>query len=159
MKNLIVFTTKYGSVEKSSQLLKEKLQGETTIVNLKKDSVLDLQGFDNIILGGSIYAGKIQKEMMAFVNAHLDRLLQKRVALFICAGEPKEKSLTELKEAFLEKLYDHAISKELFGNEVHIEKMNFLEKLVLRFAKHVTESSSNLSEENITKLAEAVNQT
>ena len=55
MKNLIVFITKYGSVEKSSQLLKGKLQGETTIVNLKKDSVPDLQDFDNIILGGSIY--------------------------------------------------------------------------------------------------------
>ena len=159
MKNLIVFTTKYGSVEKSSQLLKEKLHGETTIVNLKKDSVPDLQDFDNIILGGSIYVGKIQKEMTVFVNAHLDKLLQKRVALFICAGEQGETLLTELKGAFPEKLYDHAISKEVFGDEVYIDRINFLEKLALRFAKKVTESYSNLSEENITKLAEAVNQT
>jgi hypothetical protein len=36
--------------------------------------------------------------------------------------------------------------------------VNFLEKLALRFMKNITESYSHLSEENITKLAEAVNQ-
>ncbi len=56
MKNLILFTTKYGSVEKCSNLLKEQLDGETRIVNLKRDAVPNLQEFDNIILGGSIIA-------------------------------------------------------------------------------------------------------
>jgi menaquinone-dependent protoporphyrinogen oxidase len=158
MKNLIIFTTKYGSVEKCSKLLKEKLNGETTIVNLKKDPVPNLQDFDNIILGGSIYIGKIQKKLTKFMDNNLDALLQKRVALFICGGEQGEKLNTELKDAFPEKLYDHAISKEIFGNEVNFDKMNFIDKLALRFAKHVTESSSNLSEEHIAKLATAVNQ-
>ena len=62
MKNLIIFTTKHGCVEKCSTLLQQKLHGETTMVNLKKDVIPDLEGFQNIILGGSIYVGKIQKD-------------------------------------------------------------------------------------------------
>lgn len=158
MKNLIIFTTKYGSVEKCSNLLKEKLNGDTTIVNLKKDPVPNLQDFDNIILGGSIYVGKIQKELTEFMNTNLDALLQKRVALFICAGEKGETLSTEFKGAFPAKLYEHAVAKEIFGDEIYIDKMNFFEKLALRFLKNVTESYSNLSEENIAKLAAAVNQ-
>ena len=158
MKNLIIFTTKHGSAEKCSTLLQQKLDGETTVVNLKKDVVPDLEEFQNIILGGSIYVGKIQKELTEFINRHLDTLLQKRVALFICAAEQGETLQTELKTAFPEALYDQAIAKEAFGYELNFDKMNLIEKLALRFAKQVTESSSHLSEETITKLAETVNQ-
>jgi menaquinone-dependent protoporphyrinogen oxidase len=102
--------------------------------------------------------GKIQKELTEFINCHLNALLQKRIALFICAAEHGETLQTELQTAFPKALYDHAVAKEAFGYELNFEKMNLIEKLALRFVKKVTESSSQLSEETITKFAGAVNQ-
>lgn len=49
-------------MEKCSKELKDKLHGEVVTVDIKKDSVPDIGLFDNIIIGGSVYAGKIQKE-------------------------------------------------------------------------------------------------
>ncbi len=62
MKNCILFTTKHGSTEKASLLLKEKLNAETDIINLKDVKKPDISDYDTVILGASIYMGKIQKQ-------------------------------------------------------------------------------------------------
>jgi menaquinone-dependent protoporphyrinogen oxidase len=157
MKTLIIFATKYGSVEKCANILKEKLDGDVEVVNIKTDPVPDLGGFDNVIIGGSIYVGKIQQEIKNFCEQHLETLLTKKLGLFICAGEPPETAREELKNAFPAKLYEHAISKELFGNELYYDKLSLIEKLVIRFVKGVKASYSNLSYDNIEKLANSIN--
>ncbi len=63
MKTLIVFSTKYGCTEKCVDILKSQIQGEVHI-SLVKDIRVDLNNFDNIIVGGSVYMGKIQKELL-----------------------------------------------------------------------------------------------
>ena len=63
MKNLIVYATKHGTVKKCAEMLKVKLNGETVLANVNEE-VPDLDNFDNVILGGSIYIGKIQKRVI-----------------------------------------------------------------------------------------------
>ena len=59
MKNCILFTTKHGSAEKAALLLKEKLKADTDIINLKIVKNPDISDYDTVILGASIYIGKI----------------------------------------------------------------------------------------------------
>ena len=66
MKTIIIYSTKYGSVEKAAQKLKAHLQGEVDIKNVKM--VSDIANYDKVILAGSIYAGRIQKEMKTFLK-------------------------------------------------------------------------------------------
>ncbi len=157
MKNLIVFSTKYGSVEVCAQKLQHQVDGETTLVNVKTDPIPNLQEFDTVILGGSIYVGKIQQDLTNFMETHLDTLLQKRIALFICAGQEPDVCEQELQDAFPPKLAEHAIARECFGGYFDLKKVTFLEKLVLK-AKGVNEESASLSEDAITRLSRAVSE-
>ncbi len=158
MKTLVIYATKYGSVGKCANTLKEKLNGDVEVVNIKTDNVPDISSFENVIIGGSIYIGKIQREIRNFCEQHLESLLTKKVGLFICAGEKSETASEELKNAFPEKLYEHAVAREIFGHELHYEKLSWIDKLAIRVAKGVKESYSKLSYENIEKLANAINQ-
>lgn len=159
MKTIIIYTTKYGSVKKATEILSSKLSGEVLQKNLSKEKVPDLKEFDNVILGGSIYIGKMQKTLTKYINASLPVLLQKKIGLFICAGEPDLAVRTrELENSFPPELFNHAAAREVFGHEFNYEKLNFLDKFIMRTFKGVTESSFDLSEEKIENFANAINQ-
>lgn len=156
MRSLIIYATKYGCVEKAANILKSKLDGDVFIVNVMKEKVPNLDDYDNIILGGSIYAGKIQKTLTNYIKSNLPFLLHKRVGLFICAGEPEPKRTKELEEAFPAELFNHAVAKDVFGYEFCYEKFNLLDKFIMRSIKGVTKSYSDLSKQKIESFAKAI---
>ena len=156
MKSAIIYATKYGSVAKAAGILKSHLKNDVTMINLAKEKFPLLDEYDTVILGGSIYMGKIQKSLTKFVLANLPTLLKKRTGLFICAGQPEPVRTKELAEAFPVELYNHAIAKEVFGHEYNFDKINFMYKLILRKVAGVTESVFNLSEEKIASFAETI---
>ena len=155
MKNCILFTTKHGSTEKAALLLKEKFKAEADIINLKEVKNPDISKYDTVILGASIYMGKIQKRMRKFIEENMNELLKKNIALFIMAGQ-KEKAQETLRNAFPTALFEHALAKEYFGYEMILEKMNFIEKAATK-AQGVIESRSEILYETIEKMAHRIN--
>ncbi|AIQ36123.1 hypothetical protein R50345_16725 [Paenibacillus sp. FSL R5-0345] len=158
MKTIIIYTSKYGCTEKAAYLLKNQLGEETEVVNLMLAKEPALERYDTVILGGSIYYGKIQKQMMEFTSKYQNELSKKRVGLFICAGAKGEQAAQELKSSFPEKLYDQSITKEVFGDEIYEEKFTLLDRLVLRMAKGKGMSVNGLSKETIERFALAIKQ-
>jgi len=155
MKNCILYTTKHGSTEKTARMLKEKLHAETDLINLMHEKDPDLSGYDTIILGASIYIGKIQKKMVKFIDRNLKELLSKNIALYILAGE-KDKPEDSLHKAYPETLLYHSFAKGYFGYEMNLDKMNFLEKAAMKAMK-ITENKSEILEDAIQKMADEVN--
>ncbi|OMD41647.1 flavodoxin domain-containing protein [Paenibacillus odorifer] len=158
MKTIIIYTSKYGCTEKAAYLLKNQLGEETEVVNLMLAKEPALERYDTVILGGSIYYGKIQKKMTEFTSKYQNELSKKRVGLFICAGAKGEQAAQELKSSFPEKLYDQSITKEVFGDEIYEEKFTLLDRLVLRMLKGKGMSVNGLSKETIERFALAIKQ-
>ena len=156
MKNCILYTTKHGSTEKAALLLKEKLKAETDIINLKKVKNPSISDYDTVILGASIYIGKIQKQMRKFIQEHVNELLKKNIALFIMAGQ-KEKAQEALENNFSSALSEHATAKDHFGHEMILEKMSFIEKTATK-AQGVTESTSEILVGAIDLMAQKINE-
>lgn len=156
MRYLIIFSTKYGSVEKAANIIKEKLKGEVSMVNISREKAPDLRSYDTVIIGGSIYIGRIQKVIRKYVKTNLSSLLQKRIGLFICAAEPEPIRTQELTDAFPVELFKHAVVKDVLGYEYDFNKLSFLDKLILRKIKGVTNSKSNLSENTIEKFVKTI---
>ncbi|MCF7867333.1 MAG: flavodoxin domain-containing protein [Candidatus Cloacimonetes bacterium] len=154
MKTLIVFTTNMGSVAKSAEILKNKL-GSADLVNLKNSSVNDLNSYDSIVLGGSIYAGRTQKEIRAFAEENLDTLLKKKIGIFVNSAEKGEKGIDQIKASFPHKLVEKATALGLFGDEIDFAKCNLFYKLMLKI-KGVKESYSNIDEIAIKKFADKI---
>ncbi|WML42880.1 flavodoxin domain-containing protein [Neobacillus sp. PS3-40] len=154
MKTVILYATKYGSVEHAVEILESKLVGKVQHLNIMKEDVPTLIDYDQVIIGGSIYVGKIQRKLSKFVTKNLPLLLTKRIGLFICAGEKlQEVREKELVDAFPNDLFNHAICKDIFGYEIHYEKLNFLEKKMVGAVLGLKEGCSELSEEKITDFA------
>ena len=142
MKTLIAFCTTHGCTEKTANELKNFLGNNTTLCNLKKDQVPDLDIFDRIIIGGSIHAGKIQKTVKLFCDRNIEILKQKELGLFICCMESGENAQKQLVNAFPAELHDAAKASTYFGGEFNFGKMNFFEKLMVKKIAHVEESIS-----------------
>ncbi|HHI87491.1 MAG TPA: flavodoxin, partial [Candidatus Cloacimonetes bacterium] len=132
------------------------LKAETDIINLKNVKNPDISDYDTVILGASIYIGKIQKLMRKFIGENLNELLKKNIALFIMAGQ-KEKAQETLYNAYPMELFDHAFAKEYFGYEMILENMNFLEKAATK-AQGVTQSKSEIMHDAIEKMAHHINE-
>jgi menaquinone-dependent protoporphyrinogen oxidase len=158
MKSIIIYATKYGCAEKAARMLKERLRGEIDMVNVAKEKVPSLKEYDNVILGGSIYVGKIQKELASYINNNLTELLGKRTGLFICGAlKETDKISKELKDAFPEALSNKTVAKETFGYEFSFDKMSFFDKIATKSIVGIKSSISELNEDAIENFAKAIN--
>ena len=66
-------------------MLQDRLEG-TVLFNLAKDSGKS-KDYDCIVVGGSIYAGRIHPKVAGFCARNLDVLFQKKLGLFICCAD------------------------------------------------------------------------
>jgi menaquinone-dependent protoporphyrinogen oxidase len=153
MNTLIVYMTSHGCAEKSAMILKDLLGGEVSICNLKNDKVPLLGPFDNVIVGGSIHASRVQKKVKEFCNVNEGILLEKKLGLYLCHMEEGEKALKQFEDAYPENLRKKAVAHGLFGGAFDFDKMNFFEKVIVKKVAKVTESISRLDESKIQDFA------
>ena len=77
MKTAIIYYSKHGTTERVAHLIGEKLSPELEYISLKEFHNPDIQGYDRIILGTSIYAGHPGRLMSKFCNKNRAQLEQK----------------------------------------------------------------------------------
>lgn len=143
MKTIIIYMTSHGCAEKSAGVLKERLGSDVDVCNLKKDTPPDLGIYDTVIIGGSIHAGRVQGKLKKFCAAQAEILEKKRLGLYLCCMETGEKAQKQFDDAYPEGLRKKAIACGLFGGEFNFDKMNFIEKVIVKKVANVTESVSH----------------
>ena len=166
MKTLIIYGSKHGFTEKCSEILKEKLNGEVLVVNIKKDIIPDMTSFDNIVIGGSIYVGKIQKDISEFCIKNANILKNKKIGVFVCCMNEGEKAISQLNSCLPKEVLSMAIAKDYFGGGFTFSKMNFFETFIIKMVSKKEKKSLkvdinkdviNIYEENIKKFALLMN--
>lgn len=153
MNTLIVYASKYGCAEKCAMELSKEFDGNVDIVNLKENQRIDLDKFDKVIIGGSVYIGKIQKEVTDFINKNLKELLERKIGLFICGMQEGNELEKEIADNFPADLLNSAKSVRHFGGAFDFKKMNFMEKAIVKKIVKVSSDKSDIKHENIKQLA------
>ena len=156
MKTLIIYATKHGCTEQCAQKLKAGLSGESELLNIKGNLKKKIESFDTIIIGGSIHAGMVQRSIQKFCNNHLESLLKKKVGLFLCCMEKGEKADEQFRNAFPKELQNHAKAKGCFGGAFDFDRMNFIEKAIIKKVANIDQSISTISEESIQKFIKEI---
>lgn len=169
MNTLVIYASKHGTAERCAAELSEKLTEKTYLCNLKDGKIPELLQYERIIIGGSIYAGRIQKEVSEFCINNINELMDKKLGFYICCMN-KSASETQLKDAFPQKLFNIAIAKESFGGEFKFRDMSFMEKTITKMiskvlakdnpdmpAVDIIKDLSLLSQEKIDKFVELMN--
>lgn len=154
MKTAIVFASKHSTTMKVAQKIQDGMgNSNADLFDLKKNNRIDISRYDQVIIGGSIHAGSIQKSVTRFCKANTVDLVQKPLGLFLCCMDEK-KAAIEFESAYPELLRSHAKSKKIMGGEFLIEKMNFIEKLIIKKVSKVTSTVSKIDEGKITEMVE-----
>lgn len=156
MSTLIVYSTKHGCAETCASELKDIIKNEVTMESVKKLKKVNWDDFETVLIGGSIYAGNIQSGIQKFCQKHLTQLLKKKLGLYLCCMEKGEKAESQFEKAYPQKLRDHASATGLFGGAITLEKMNALEKVIIKKVAGVNESVSNINHQAINDFAEAI---
>ncbi|MBN1799645.1 MAG: flavodoxin domain-containing protein [Spirochaetales bacterium] len=145
-KALIVYGTRYGAAAATSDTIGEVLRkqgADVSVVDLNKDKVRDISGYDLIVVGSGIKINKWVGAAEKFLKKFRNELAGKKVALFVCSGsthpldDKEEKSVvierartTYLKEKAA--AYDlRPVALGLFGGVYDFNKMSWFFRKVM----------------------------
>lgn len=149
MKTLIIYATKHGFTYEVAKRLQTELGAGTDLANAA-DTVPALTSYDTVVLGGSVYMGHAQKALTSYINRNQQVLLSKTSGLFLCAGNTDpETQKQELQNAFPPALLAHASAKDVLGYQFSFQKMNLLERTMIRAMRGSSENVSVFFDERI----------
>lgn len=144
MRTLVVYGSKYGATKECAEYLKMKLKGTVEVINLKQQSKIDLTAYDKVIIGTSIYAGKVRKEVSTFCQKYEQDLVQKSVGVFICCMNTAQ-CTTYIEDNFSKAFNNHLIEQVGCGGVLDATKMNAIERFVIKQIRKISEKQGNNS--------------
>ncbi|MFW5787717.1 MAG: flavodoxin domain-containing protein [Halanaerobiales bacterium] len=85
MRTLIVYASKYGCTEKAVNRLADYLGEGTQLLNLinEDNKIIKLEEYDTVVVGGSIHAGNIQKEVKKFCEVTANEIILENLYVVI----------------------------------------------------------------------------
>jgi len=164
MKGIIVYKGKYGATKQYAQWLARELN--LSAYRPDELQIDDLSGCGFIIIGSSVYIGKLQ--ITPWLRSNLEAIRDKKVFFFQVAGTPpdqKEKLETYIRSGVPEEL----ISKGEFyyyPGKMAIRELSWTDRSMLKMGARLTKDPSakktmltdynEVKKENITALVNAV---
>ncbi|MCC2845473.1 MULTISPECIES: flavodoxin domain-containing protein [Clostridium] len=74
MKTLIIYKSKHGAGKEVAQYVQQKLSADLR----EADSALSWEGYERIVCVGSIYAGRLAKQLIACIHANTQELAREK---------------------------------------------------------------------------------
>ena len=158
MKTLVLYASKHGCAEDAAKYLVSKLNHNADCADLKSFRGKDLQEYDWIVVGGSVYAGRVMKKAVRFCEQNQNVLLEKNVVLFVSCTPP-DRATEYMRKAFPSAIFNHATEKVNFGGEIRPEKLSFLMRRMIERIRQRSGGSKKvgINYDNIGKLAKSIN--
>ena len=129
MKALIVYRSKYGAAGECAKKIGSSLEADCDIVDLKNGQP-DPAVYDLVVVGGSIYAGRIQKQIGKYCEKHKTTLQGKFVGYFISCLYTDDKAREELEANFPDWLKAHATVGDWLGGNARLDRMRAIDRFL-----------------------------
>lgn len=133
MNGIILYQSKYGATKKYADWISEKTG--FSITEIKKAKIYDVQKYDNIILGGGIYASGIAG--LSFLRKNIDMLKGKKILVFCVGASPYD-------EVAFQKIVQHNMKDKLTDipcfycrGAWNMDKMNIIDRNLCKMLRKV----------------------
>lgn len=131
MKTLIIYASKKGATKKCAERIKQGVRGQVKLIECKEALNEPIDSYDNIIIGGAVYAGTLDKNLKSFCNHNKECLMAKRTFLFL--GCMNDKQINDyIKDNIPEEVANHLEDVTCCGGAFYFSKMNFFEKVIIK---------------------------
>jgi menaquinone-dependent protoporphyrinogen IX oxidase len=136
MKGLVVFKGKYGATRQYADWIGEALKWP--VYTPEKLLTPTLEAADVLIIGSSVYAGKLL--LHGWLKKHAALLLNKKIYLFIVCATPADKKevLAQIASQNIPAPLLEKCKVYFLRGRVVIKDLNFIDKLMLKMASRVT---------------------
>lgn len=164
MKGIIIYKGKYGATRQYAAWLGNAL--EVPVVPAGAETTAQLADADFVVLGSSIYIGKLQ--LKKWLRENQDFLSTRKVYLFVVTGTPleeKEKLMVYIKTNVPEDIRKKC-KYFFFPGKLEFDKLSWGDKLLLRVGAWLSKGSKNeiplvdynrVDRQHIESLVKAVN--
>ncbi|QHS55349.1 hypothetical protein GWR56_07280 [Mucilaginibacter sp. 14171R-50] len=140
MKGIIIYAGKYGATCQYAQWLADTLK--FPVLPAEKATAASLQGYDSIILGSSVYIGKLV--IRRWLQQHESALAGKQLFLFIVCGSAGANNKEQ------DKLLDNNLSAAIrqqakiffMPGRCVISKLSFKDRLLLRLGSMLVKDAA-----------------
>jgi menaquinone-dependent protoporphyrinogen oxidase len=155
MRVLIAYGTRYGTTAECARRLSDLIPGGAILADLGRTRMPDMAEAATVLIGGSIYGGKIQREVPAFCERARSLLLTRPVGLFVCCLFEDDRALAQLSSAFPDWLLGHAFARTWLGGELHPRALSLFDRLLVKGVPGADKDLARIQEGAIAELARA----
>lgn len=156
MKALIVYRSKYGAAAECARRIAACLNAECDVTDLKERKP-DPAPYDLIVIGGSIYAGRMQRSVQRYCEKHRDALRAMPVGCYISCLYKGDQAREELEANYPGWLKAHACAADWLGGQIRLKEMKKLDRLLYTRISGVTEDVTALDDERIQTFCATMN--
>ncbi len=156
MKIAIFYTTTHGTAEKVAMYISQQIPAaEVQMISLSNQKKLSFSEFDVIVIGGSVHAGNYSGRLRQFLNKNITELLHTPLAIYTCCMHEAEYE-KQFQNGIPELLRDHSFASINAGGEFLFEKMNLIQKMLVRKITGLNHSVSKIRYEEIDALVSKI---
>lgn len=163
MKGIIIYKGKYGATRQYALWLGEMLH--IPFITAGDETKPQLEDADYIIMGTSIYIGKLQ--LRKWLKIHQEVLVNKRLFLFLVAGTPpsEQEKLQGYIEANISIEIRNCCSFFFLPGKLEFSKLSLIDKLLLKIGSRLSKSKgevisvtdyNNVTKEALLPMLEAI---
>ena len=150
MKSLIIYSTTDGQTKKICEVIRENFNNKefVEILPLEDAFHLNINNYDQIILGASIRYGNYKSNLFKFIKYNIKILETKKNAFFSVnvVARKNEKNTPDTNpyiKKFLKKTNWRPKKIEVFAGKVDYPNYNFFNKLVIKFIMFMTKGPTD----------------
>ena len=153
MKSLIIYSSTDGQTKKICEVIRENFNNKEFIEILPLEDAfhLNINNYDQIILGASIRYGNYKSNLFKFIKYNIKILETKKNAFFSVnvVARKNEKNTPDTNpyiKKFLKKTNWRPKKIEVFAGKVDYPNYNLFNKLVIRFIMLITKGPTDISQ-------------
>lgn len=155
---LIVYATKHGAVKAFAEKLSDRLEDSCTLVNCLKEVPPPLDDYSAVILGFSVHAGYAQKKIIKYVTNNIDKITARRFGLFCSCLSEENQAIEYFHKNFPAEIVKASHAIGIFGGIVDFEKMNLIERFIMKKITKSDKSFSTVDENSIDEFVKTFQQ-
>jgi menaquinone-dependent protoporphyrinogen oxidase len=153
LKTVVLYDSKRGVTEECALKISENLKCDN--YNLRKNSNIDLNNYDLIIIGTPLYAGMPMSSVKKFCNNN-KILKTKKLAFFLCGIGNADEMINTFKKQLNSDIVNNISIIRHFGGELRPDRAHFIMKAIMTKMLEDPKFKSNIKEDEIKKFIKEV---